>query len=101
MMVNNLLAAKAGEAYLSADSDASMISGTTNLFFGAGAPPAFDPASQGGDPAFMNAGAADFHLLPASAAIDHGTATAAATDFDGNPRPQGGAFDIGAYEAVK
>lgn len=41
----------------------------------------------------------DVHLLPGSAAIDSGSAALApATDIDGVARPQGGGFDLGAYE---
>ncbi len=42
----------------------------------------------------------DFHLLAGTAAVDTGLATPATADFDGNARPQGAAFDIGAYERV-
>jgi hypothetical protein len=42
----------------------------------------------------------DFHQLPTSPTIDAGTidALTGSTDLDGNPRPQGAAMDIGAYE---
>ena len=47
----------------------------------------------------MNAAAYDYHLQPTSLAIDTGTAlNAPATDLDGNPRPSGTGYDIGAYE---
>ena len=46
-----------------------------------------------------NQSSLDLHLKPGSPAIDAGTAEAApSVDFDGTPRPQGLAFDIGAYE---
>jgi parallel beta-helix repeat protein len=51
------------------------------------------------NPLFVNAAAADFHLQSSSPAINAGTLLAlVATDFDGVSRPQGGAYDIGAYE---
>jgi hypothetical protein len=44
----------------------------------------------------------DYHLLPGSPAIDSGTAEKApGSDLDDIPRPQGGGFDIGAYELPK
>ena len=44
-------------------------------------------------------GHADFHLLDDSPAIDQGSPDLAPSfDFDGNPRPQGLGFDIGAFE---
>lgn len=50
-----------------------------------------------GDPKFVGGG--DYHLQPSSPAIDHGVAVAAIeVDMDGNSRPQGAAYDIGAYE---
>jgi hypothetical protein len=51
------------------------------------------------NPLFVNPSAGDFHLQAGSPAIDAGTMIAlVATDFDGIPRPQGAAYDIGAYE---
>ena len=51
------------------------------------------------DPKFVNAAGADFHLQAGSPAIDAGIAIAEVyTDFDGIARPQGTAYDIGAYE---
>jgi len=51
------------------------------------------------DPQFVNAANADFHLQSTSPGIDAGaTLPDVPTDYDGNPRPQGLACDIGAYE---
>lgn len=49
------------------------------------------------DPKFVGGG--DFHLQSDSPAKDTGISTYSSTfDFDGNPRPIGGGYDIGAYE---
>jgi hypothetical protein len=51
------------------------------------------------DPLFVDPSAHDFHLLEDSPAIGEGTALAEVTeDYDGVLRPQGNAYDIGAYE---
>jgi Right handed beta helix region len=64
-----------------------------------------------GDPLFVDAAAAGFDLLPGSPAIDGGVAEAAYDTYQalygidirrdkaGRTRPQGPAWDIGAYEA--
>ena len=53
----------------------------------------------GADPLVDTAGG-DYHLAPGSEAIDAGTAEDAPDhDYDGAPRPQGAAHDVGAYEA--
>ena len=53
-----------------------------------------------GDPLFVNPEQADFHLRSGSPAIDSGASNdAPADDLDGAPRPQGSAWDIGAYES--
>jgi uncharacterized repeat protein (TIGR01451 family) len=50
------------------------------------------------DPDFVNPDANNYHLASASAAIDRGVDTGIYDDLDGNPRPQGAGYDIGAYE---
>jgi hypothetical protein len=83
-------------------------SGSNDLWFGAGAPPcATLTASVNSDPLFVappNPPAVttgNFHLQSGSPAIDAGTTISTlATDLDGVSRPQGAAYDIGAYEFV-
>jgi parallel beta-helix repeat protein len=49
---------------------------------------------------FRNVVANDYHLSATSPAIDNGMSlTDVATDIEGNPRPQGSGWDIGAYES--
>jgi hypothetical protein len=40
----------------------------------------------------------NYHLQAGSPAIDTGASVIVMADFDGNPRPQRAAFDVGAYE---
>ncbi len=51
-----------------------------------------------GDPAFVDPGAGDYHLSPGSAAVDRGVDAGIIVDIDGDPRPMGAGFDIGADE---
>lgn len=51
------------------------------------------------DPQFVDVGTGDFHLKGTSPAIDAATASSSSDhDVEGNPRPNGVAPDIGAYE---
>jgi len=51
------------------------------------------------DPLFLDPKAGDHHLQALSPLIDKGTPDLApGTDLDGNLRPCGGGFDMGAYE---
>jgi hypothetical protein len=48
---------------------------------------------------FVNASANNYHLLSTSPAVNAGTSTdAPGTDIEGTKRPNGGGYDIGAYE---
>ncbi len=51
------------------------------------------------NPAFVDLAADDYHLTPASAALDLGANADVSDDFEGDPRPQGGGYDIGWDEA--
>jgi hypothetical protein len=53
----------------------------------------------GANPSFVNPGGGDYHLQAGSLAVDTGATIALfATDLEGGPRPQGAAWDLGAYE---
>ena len=52
-----------------------------------------------GNPQFVNPTNSDFHLKNTSPSIDKGSPSDAPDmDFDGNSRPSGGGYDIGAFE---
>jgi Protein of unknown function (DUF1565). len=53
------------------------------------------------DPKFVNAAAGDFGLQAGSPALDKGmTLAQVTTDFTGKARPEGAAYDIGAFEGA-
>ncbi len=57
--------------------------------------------SLSGDPRFVDPAHDDYHVMIDSPAIDAGIDAGIYTDLDGNPRPQGEGFDIGAYERYR
>ncbi|MBD3276798.1 MAG: hypothetical protein GF388_00710, partial [Candidatus Aegiribacteria sp.] len=68
-----------------------------NLFFGTGSP--YGSSYFTSNPEFLNPVRGDFHLSSTSPAIDSGSSLEAPDfDIEGNPRPQGAGFDLGAYE---
>ena len=98
-VVNNIImAAASGEQYLAPNSLTTRFSGSNNLFFGAGAAPAFSTASIHADPKFVDPANANFQLLSGSPAIDHGVSTGITRDALQALRPSGAAYDMGAYE---
>jgi hypothetical protein len=98
---NNIVSLRSGENYLEPADKSPLISGENNLWFGAGRGPGNFKANVAADPAFVNPDVFDFHLRAGSPAIDAGMNTGIAADFDGNARPQGAAFDLGAFEYLK
>lgn len=107
---NNVVHALSGQSYISPNGavDTSVYLGSNNLFFGNGSPPAFLTSSVNSDPLFLDVLLGNFHLRSASPAKDAGVAVAGAGIFNpwngipedshGVLRPQGSAFDIGAFE---
>jgi hypothetical protein len=54
--------------------------------------------SLNGNPAFVSPATGDYHIRFGSAAMDRGVDAGVTTDFDGEARPRGRGFDIGADE---
>jgi hypothetical protein len=97
---NNIIQST-GDPYVAGWSDLPASAAFHNVWFGAGAAPAWDTSALSADPKFVNAAGSDFHLLSASPAIDVGLAavsTFVTVDFDNLPRPQGKGLDLGAFE---
>jgi uncharacterized repeat protein (TIGR01451 family) len=65
------------------DGSGTVITGTVNLW---------------GDPSFLNPDYRDYHIGSDSAAIDVGVDAGVTVDIDGEPRPAGTGYDIGADE---
>jgi hypothetical protein len=51
-----------------------------------------------GDPDFVDPDSGDYHIGPGSAAIDRGVDAGVTLDMDGEPRPVGEGYDLGADE---
>ena len=97
-LTNNIFYLLSNEQYVSLDTTLSWVTGTNNLFYGAGNPLGIFADSVVGNPMFVSLATNNFHLQAGSPAIDAGATVTLATDYDGVPRPQGAAYDIGAYE---
>jgi len=63
--------------------DGTIVAGTVNIW---------------GNPAFVNPDSGDYNIDLGSAARNTGVNSGVTTDIDGNPRPYGSGYDIGAYE---
>jgi hypothetical protein len=106
---NNIVYQLPGEVYI--DGSKAQITGEKNSWFGAGNGPVQTSGNVGGDPLFIDLARFDFHLRGDSPARDAGVVVlpnnpfavgnSRATDKDGVARPQGKAFDLGAYEAPR
>jgi len=83
------------------ESGSSLRSATNNLFYANSSNGTMGSAAQTGDPKFTNRSGRIYTLASGSAAIDKGATVSSVTvDAAGNARPQGSAYDIGAYEFV-
>jgi hypothetical protein len=101
---NNNIIYSTGQPYVAAwsDADLSKVQAGNNLWFGNGALPFWDATSVNADPKLADTAAGNMHLTNGSAALNAGkdVSTVVNVDFDGIARPQGPAFDVGAYEGV-
>lgn len=98
---NTTVGRNVSRAFQAASSSSSGLDVRNLLLLGGSLPPEAAGASNRavGAAAFANAGADDYHLSTGSQAIDAGTMIAGVVnDRDGVTRPQGPAFDVGAYE---
>ncbi len=104
---NNVAYQNAGEIYI--DGVTTQITGDHNLWFGVGTAPTRTTNNVASDPVFVNRAGGDFHLTSTSPAKDAGVSMLPNNSFtsnlgttpkdkDGVKRPQGTAFDMGAYE---
>jgi hypothetical protein len=107
---NNVADQNPGEIYV--DGSVSQIRGDHNLWFGVGIGPTQTTSNLNADPQFVNRSGGDLHLNTTSPAKDAGVTVVPANSFvpnpganqvrdnDGTLRPQGPAFDLGAYELI-
>jgi len=93
---NNIFRVFPGEWYVGVGTVTP--SGSNNLCYGIDSCPSALTASVSSDPQFINPAGNDFRLSATSPAIDKGISTGITRDLSGAIRPEGGAYDIGAYE---
>lgn len=99
---DNIVYAEPGQTYflIEADVGTAALNASHNLVYNAGACPAWDAACINADPLFESLASGDFRLQSLSPAIDAGIDTGILRDYAGTSRPQGGAYDIGAFEYI-
>ena len=100
-LVNNIIS---GKYYVNVGSMPATFVSSHNLWFGKEAAPAWDTHSISANPRFVNPSTGDFRLRASSPAIDRGSPSVndvVANDFDGVARPQGRAYDVGAFEFMR
>jgi hypothetical protein len=98
-VVRNNIFYDAGSNYWA--SDGGSVQGSHNILFktdGSITPGDFPDDFVNVDPLFIDPAVDDYHIQVDSPAIDAGANVGVTTDLEGTPRPQGGRYDIGAYE---
>lgn len=97
LIISNNLLSQNTTAQILVESSGTGLQVDHNLYWGSGNPVGTDYVEE--DPLLVNPGSGDCHLTGNSPAIDKGSASLApSTDYDGNSRPQGSGYDIGAFE---
>ena len=117
--VRNNIIADSGQASISLEEVASLSQDDHNLLYNTGSEGVYELWSNGtqytlsqyqaatdkgqgsiqADPRFVDPAGGNFHIQDISPAIDAGVNIGLAEDLDETPRPQGGGYDIGAYES--
>lgn len=97
---SNNIVYSTGEPYLAGESAFLPGADYRNCWYGAGAAPVWDTTAINDIPGFANAAGFDFRLSASSPCRDSGRdlSFVVARDLLGVHRPQGAAYDIGAYE---
>jgi len=100
---NNLIQQTASENYIQPDTNSGCTAssgGTHNIWYGGiGSAPSCTSSNITSNPLLASPAGGNLTLQSASPAIDAGVAKSGLlTDFNGTPRPQGTAIDIGAFE---
>jgi hypothetical protein len=100
--LSNNMIYSTGEPYLAGESASLPAGNYRNCWYGAGSPPSWDTTAINADPDFVSASTFDFQLRAASPCVDEGVnvSSIVSRDLLGVTRPQGLAFDIGAYEFI-
>lgn len=91
-----------GEPYMAGESASLPAGDYRNCWYGDGNPPTWDTTAINDDPDFIAVGVFNFQLQNDSPCMEIGknVSTVVARDLLGVPRPQGLAFDLGAYETI-
>ena len=111
---NNIAYQLSGEFFTNSGGTASglTLAGSNNIWFGGNqAAPSWTTSNIIADPLFVNTSINNFHLQSGSPAVDAGITISSSNSFngyqvwngmpmdrDGVTRPQGSAYDVGAYE---
>lgn len=99
--VNNVIFST-GQPYVAAESGTPPSGNFSNCWYNLGIAPSWDLTAISANPRFADTTSRQFQLLPLSSCIDVGqnVSLVVGRDILGVIRPQGGGFDLGAFEYV-